>query len=247
MAGLPSYSTLGAKDVHVWRASLDQTPTIVDQLRQFLSPDELARAGRFHFERDRRHFIVARGYLRALLSLYLKMHPAEIDFVYGSNGKPQLGTSCSHKSLYFNLAHSEGVVIYALTRVGEIGIDLEHIRPEFTADEIANRFFSPSEVSCLNAVADEHRAEAFFNCWTRKEAFIKAIGTGLSLPLNQFAVTLAPGEPAQLLETTWDEREASRWSIKSIDVGQNYVAAVALAAKDWQIKYRDVDNTALAF
>jgi len=144
--------------------------------------------------------------------------------------------------LYFNLAHSEGLAIYALTRVGEIGIDVECIRPEFAGDEIAKRFFAPGEVSCLNAMSKKQRPEAFFNCWTRKEAFIKATGMGLSLPLDQFEVTLAPGEPAELLHTTWDKNEASRWSIKSIEVGQGYVAAVAIAAHGWRLKYRNIDN-----
>lgn len=248
MADLPNDLNLGRNDVHVWRVSLDLTSTILDRLRRFLSPDELARAARFHFERDRQHFIVARGCLRTILSRYLKMHAADIQFIYGPQGKPQLDSSClDTQPPYFNLAHSEGLAIYAVTRVGEIGIDLECIRPEFTGDDIANRFFSPGEVSCLNAMPKDVRPEAFFNCWTRKEAFIKAIGMGLSLPLDQFEVTLAPGEPAQLVRTTWDEDEASRWSIKSIDVGENYVAAVAVAARNWFLEYRDVDDTLLRF
>jgi len=248
MAGLSNHLTLGAEDVHVWRASLDVTPTIVDSLRQFLSADELVRAGRFHFESDRKHFIVARGYLRAILSRYLKRPAEEIKFVYGEQGKPQLTGSCrGSQSFYFNLAHSDGLAIYGMTRVGEIGIDIERIRPEFTGDDIATRFFSPGEVSCLNAMPKDVRPEAFFNCWTRKEAFIKAIGMGLSLPLDQFEVTLAPGEPAQLVRTTWDDNEASRWSIKSIDVAVGYVAAVAVAAQNWFLEYRDVDNTLLGF
>jgi 4'-phosphopantetheinyl transferase len=239
---------IGAKDVHVWRASLDLTPIIVERLRQLLSYDELARVGRFHFERDRQHFIVARGCLRSILSRYLKMPAADIEFTYGVNGKPQLADSCSHTPpLYFNLAHSSGLALYAFTRVGEIGIDLELINTEFTGDDIANRVFSPGEVACLHAVSAELRHEAFFNCWTRKEAFIKATGSGLSLPLDQFEVTLTPGEPARLLRTTWNEDEASRWSIKSIDVGGSYVAAIAMAAHDWELKCWDVDNTLLGF
>ena len=248
MAGLPNHLTLGAEDVHVWRASLDVTATIVGPLKQFLSGDELVRAGRFHFESDRKHFIVARGYLRAILSRYLKIPAEEIKFAYGEQGKPQLAASCrGSQSFYFNLAHSHGVAIYGMTRVGEIGIDIERIRPEFTGDDVANRFFSPGEVSCLNAMPKDLRPEAFFNCWTRKEAFIKAVGMGLSLPLDQFEVTLAPGEPAQLVRTAWDEDEASRWSIKSIDVGESYVAAIAVAARNWFLEYRAIDNTLLGF
>ena len=239
---------IAANEVHVWRASLDLMPTTVERLRRLLSHDELARAVRFHFERDRQHFIVARGCLRTILSCYLKTPAAEIEFIYGVNGKPQLADSCQQaQPLYFNLAHSAGLALYAFTRIGELGVDLELIRTDFTGDDIANRFFSPGEVACLNALSAELRHEAFFNCWTRKEAFIKATGSGLSLPLDQFEVTLTPGEPARLLRTTWNEDEASRWSIKSIDVGRRYVAAVAVAARDWELKSWDVDNTLLEF
>ncbi len=235
---------IGAKEVHVWRASLDSPTRSVEQLRELLSPDELARAKRFHFERDRKHLIVARGCLRTILSRYLKTPAAEIGFTYSDNGKPKLADSCSHtQPLYFNLAHSAGLAVYAITLIGEIGIDLERIRPEFTGDEIANRFFSPGEVTCLNSVPAALRHEAFFNCWTRKEAFIKAKGIGLSLPLDQFEVTLAPGEPAKLLRTNWDEDEAPRWSIRSIDVGLDYVAAVAIETQHWHLKYEDLDRS----
>ena len=234
--------TLGPKDIHVWRASLNPAPAIVDRLRQLLSADENARASRFHFERDRQHFIVARGCLRMLISRYLEVFPAEIQFSYAVNGKPQLRTSNAQTvGFHFNLAHSGGIELYAFTRVGEVGVDVELIRPEFTGDDIARRFFSPTEVACLNELPVESRPEAFFNCWTRKEAFIKAIGIGLSLPLNEFDVTLSPAVPAELLRTRWDESEAARWSLKAIDVGSDYAAAVAVAGHDWHLTFSEVD------
>jgi 4'-phosphopantetheinyl transferase len=239
-------STLGAKDVHVWRVSLDQAPAIVERLHQLLSTDEHARASRFHFETDRQHFIVARGCLRMILSRYLEIPPAEIQFSYGAHGKPQLATSTAQiHPLNFNLAHSGSLALYAFTRVGEIGVDLERIRSEFTGDDIAQRFFSAAEVARLNELSAELRHEAFFNCWTRKEAFIKAIGIGLSLSLDQFDVTLGPAEPAELLRTRWDENEAARWSLKAIDVGSGYVAAVAVAGRDWQLTSSEVDKECL--
>ncbi|HZE69993.1 MAG TPA: 4'-phosphopantetheinyl transferase superfamily protein [Pyrinomonadaceae bacterium] len=238
--------TLGVKDVHVWRASLDQTPAIVEQLRQLLSADERIRADRFHFENDRQHFVVGRGCLRMLLSRYLEIPPGEIQFSYGAQGKPQLATANAQlHPFHFNLAHSGTLALYAFTRVGEIGVDLERIRPEFTGDDIAKRFFSPGEVACLNELSRELRHEAFFNCWTRKEAFIKAIGMGLSLSLDQFDVTLGPAEPAELLRTRWDEKEAARWSLKALDVGPGYVAAVAVAGRDWQLTFLDVDKVTI--
>ena len=238
--------TLGPKDVHVWRASLDHTADIVERLRQLLSADEQVRASRFHFERDRQHFVVGRGCLRIIISRYLKIPPAEIQFSYGINGKPQLATSNALiQPFHFNLAHSGSLALYAFTRVGEIGVDLESIRPDFTGDDIARRFFSPREVASLNELSPELRHAAFFNCWTRKEAFIKAIGIGLSLSLDQFDVTLGPSEPAELLRTRWDESEASRWSLKAIDVGSDYVAAVAVATQGWHLTCADVEKEGL--
>jgi 4'-phosphopantetheinyl transferase len=235
--------TLGATEVQVWHGSLDQSPGVVERFSQILSDDEHARAKRFHFEIDRKHFIVARGYLRLLISRYQEIPPAEIQFAYSAYGKPQLLTSTALvRPFHFNLAHSGGIALYAFTRVGEIGVDVELIRPDFTTDDIAQRFFSPAEFDCLKRMSEKLRHEAFFSCWTRKEAIIKAVGTGLSLPLNQFDVTLSPGEPAKLLRTTWDESEAARWSLKAIDVGPNYAAAVAVAGHDWQLTSYQVDN-----
>jgi 4'-phosphopantetheinyl transferase len=227
---------LGERDVHLWRLDLNQPSAIIDRCRQVLSSDEHARADRFHFDRDRHHFIVARGCLRAMLAGYLHVGAQTIEFSYASHGKPELATSYSPvQQLNFNLAHSGGFALYAFTRVGEIGVDLEHIRPDFTDDDIARRFFSSNEVSRLTSLPASVRHEAFFNCWTRKEAFLKAKGIGLSLALDQFDVTLAPAEPAALLLTRWDETEATRWSLKAIDVGPAYVAAVAVAGHDWEI------------
>ncbi len=227
---------LGTRDVHVWRVSLDQPPATVERLRQILSLDEQARVDRFHFESDRQHFIVARGCLRTMLARYLQIAPNKIQFSYASHGKPELAISNAQtQPLNFNLSHSGGFALYAFTRVGEIGVDLEHVRPELAGADIARRFFSSSEVARLTRLPANVRHEAFFNCWTRKEAFIKAKGKGLSLPLDQFDVTLAPSEPAALLRTRWDEHEASRWSLKAIDVGPGYVAAVAVAGRDWQL------------
>ena len=239
----PGNPSLGTRDVHVWRASLDSPLALVERLRQLLSPDEQARADRFHFEIDRRHFIVARGCLRTILSRYLQIAPADVQFSYESHGKPQIAsTILQDQKLRFNLAHSGGLALYAFTLVGEIGIDLEHIRPEFTGDDIARRFFSASEVARLDKLPAQARHEAFFNCWTRKEAFIKAKGVGLSLALDQFDVTLAPAEPAALLKTRWDENEVTRWSLQAIDPGSGYAGAVAVEAHDWQLTCWQVDE-----
>lgn len=237
----PDHLSLDAKDVHIWRASLEQSSTTVESLRQLLSPDEQSRADRFHFEKDRRHFTTARGYLRTLLGSYLGLAPREIRFSYTEYGKPALATDLDQR-LNFNLAHSGGLALYAFTRIGEVGIDLEYIRPEFTGDDIARRYFSPGEVASLNQLPETSRHQAFFDCWTRKEAFIKAKGLGLSLGLNQFDVTLDPEQPAALLQTRWDETEAARWSLRAIAAGPEYAAAVALQAHGWQASYWEVNS-----
>jgi len=233
----PDQSSLGTAEVHVWRASLEQPPAIVESLGRLLSTDEQTRAARFHFERDQRHFIVARGGLRELLGRYLGMAPAALRFGYTDHGKPHLEaeTLLPLAKLRFNLAHSGGLAVYAFTLLGEIGVDLEQVNPQFTGDDIARRFFSATEVASLDQLPTEARALAFFSCWTRKEAFIKAKGVGLSLALDQFDVTLAPGQQAALLRTGWDESEAGRWSLRALDIGAGYVGAVAVEAHDWQL------------
>jgi 4'-phosphopantetheinyl transferase len=237
----PVQSSLGTNDVHIWRAALEQSTATVENLRQLLSPDEQSRADRFHFEKDRRHFTAARGYLRTLLGRYLEIAPAEIRFSYSEYGKPALAPELDQR-LKFNVAHSGGLALYAFTTIAEIGIDLEHIRPEFTGDDIARRYFSAAEVVSLDQLPVSARHQAFFDCWTRKEAFIKAKGLGLSLGLNQFDVTLSPDQPAALLRTGWDLTEASLWSLASIEVGPDFAAAlaVAVAAHDWQPSYWEV-------
>jgi 4'-phosphopantetheinyl transferase len=232
----PRQLAVSTNAVDVWRALLDQPEEIVESLAQLLSADEQARANRFHFEIHRRHFVVARACLRKLLARYVGVEPQAIRFTYTTYGKPELASTSERAAqVNFNLAHSGGLAVYAFTGIGEIGVDLEDIRPEFTGDEIARRFFSATEVACLDQLPVDERALAFFNCWTRKEAFIKAKGMGLSLALDQFDVTLAPDTEPALLSTKWDESEAGRWSLRALDPGVGYVGAIAVPAHDWQL------------
>ena len=181
--------------------SLDQTQSQIQSFLHTLAADEQARAERFHFERDREHFIVARGVLRAILGRYLNRAPERLSFCYGAHGKPALAGEAGADAIRFNVSHSHGVALYAVTRGREVGIDLERIRFDLAVLEIAERFFSRREVATLRTLPTEAQRQAFFRCWTRKEAYIKARGEGLSLPLDQFDVSLAPGEPAALLGT----------------------------------------------
>ena len=231
----PVSLSLEAGEVHVWRLVLEQP---LGRFIGLLDPDELTRANRFHFEKDRRHFIVARGFLRVLLGRYLTSDPKQLKFVYGDYGKPALA---QESLLRFNMSHSQGMALYAFTEGRDVGVDVEYMRADFTGDDIARRFFSPFEVQSLCGLPDADRVESFFRCWTRKEAYIKATGRGLSQPLDGFDVTLAPGETAALLRT--DEGSHERWSMANVEVGPGYAGAVAVEGPIATIRYWNADDT----
>jgi 4'-phosphopantetheinyl transferase len=227
--------TLGNDEVHVWRASLDLKAARVQSLQQTLSGDERARAGRFHFQKDREHFVVARGVLRAILGGYLDIEPGQVRFCYGAHGKPTLAQGAGKPVLRFNLSHAHGLVLYALARGRELGIDVEHLRPQLVNERVAEQFFSRGEVAVLRGLPADEQQKAFFDCWTRKEAYIKARGEGLSLRLDQFEVSLAPGAPAALLSSDGDPREACRWALKELSPGPGYMAALAVEGHGWRL------------
>ncbi len=218
--------------VHVWRISLDQPDDKLDRFRRTLEPDELNRASRFHFEKHRRHFIVARGFLRSVVARYLEMLPEALRFSYGAYGKPELA---SEHVLRFNLSHSHEVALLAVALDAELGVDVEHIRADFASEEIARRFFSLAEVEVFNALPKEEQVAAFFRCWTRKEAYIKAIGKGLSQALDAFDVTLAPGVQAALLRA--EDDDASRWLLRNVDVGEGYAGALAIERPVAEVRF----------
>ena len=232
----PENLVLGKNEVHVWRAALNVPAAQRLSLQQTLTADELARAVRFHFEKDREHFIVARGLLRNILGRYLDAAPGQLRFSYSLHGKPSLAPQSTHDDLCFNLAHASGLALYAVTRARDIGVDIERISPHLADEQVAERFFSPQEVAELRNFSGNVLPQAFFNCWTRKEAYIKARGEGLSLPLDQFAVSLAPGEPAALLSCRGDGQEARSWSLEALDPAEGYVAAVAVEGHGWLLK-----------
>jgi len=228
---------LSREEIHIWRARLDLPPARVQSLLPTLSSDELDRAERFYFKRDRQHFIVARGLLRAILSRYLGIESSQLHFYYNNYGKPALTNGPDHSDiLEFNLAHADGSVLYAVTCGRKVGIDLERIRTDLDYEDIAARFFSPLERTMLNSLPTGMRAEAFFTCWTRKEAYIKARGEGLSMPLDQFDVSLIPGEPAMLLNSRGDPHDVAHWSLQELMPGSGYVAALAVEGRRWQLR-----------
>jgi 4'-phosphopantetheinyl transferase len=229
----PPELRLSSAEVHVWRAALDPAASCVERLQHTLSVDELQRAARFHFPRDRRRFIVARGALRNILGRYTGVPPSELRFRYSAYGKPTLADI--EDGLRFNISHSHEVALFAVTRGREVGVDLEYLRMDVACEEIAEHFFSARERASLRALPMEVKHQAFFNCWTRKEAYIKAHGEGLSLPLDQFDVSLAPGEPAALLATRHDHRDVWRWSLQALMPGPGYAAAVVVEGQGWHI------------
>jgi 4'-phosphopantetheinyl transferase len=215
-------------EAHVWRICLEQEESPLHRLSKLLSADELRRAGNFRFQRDHDHFVAARGALRDILSRYVGLAPGLLRFSYAKYGKPSLSRETGGDLLRFNLAHSHGVALCAVTRGREVGVDLEFVREDFAGLDLAERFFSPHEVSALRALAPEARTSAFFACWTRKEAYIKARGEGLSHPLHRFAVSLTPGEPAALLSADDDPGEVARWSLLDLSPGAAYRAVLAV-------------------
>jgi 4'-phosphopantetheinyl transferase len=232
----PETVTLGKNEVHVWRASLELPSSEVEALQHNLTEEELVRADRFHFQRHRSHFIAARGLLRTILGRYLKTDPGTLRFGYGPRGKPELAGKAGQRALHFNVSHSHGLALYAVTDDREVGVDVERIRPDVAGEKIAERFFSPREAATLRELPAQMQQEAFFACWTRKEAYLKAIGEGITLRLDQFEVSVTPGEPAVLLSINGDLKEASHWSLKELDPGVGYVAALAVKGHGWHLR-----------
>ena len=224
----PSSPKLSTDDLHIWRVSLDQTDGRVQELWQIISDDERRQAGRFHFDRDRRRYIVRRGMLRLIIGDYIDMAPSRLQFFSGNRGKPYLKPHLGDFPLQFNSTHSKEIALYAFTCDREIGIDVEYVRDLPDAEQIALATFSSLENKMLQSLPEDQRQEAFYNCWVRKEAYIKAIGNGLYHALDRFDVSLAPGEPARLVSVEGSAEQASYWWMISLNPEDGYVAALVV-------------------
>jgi 4'-phosphopantetheinyl transferase len=219
-------------EAHVWFVRLDGS---FAQVAAILSADEIARARRFRFARDRNRFAVGRAQLRTLLAAYTGVAPARLRFAYGLYGKP----SAPETGLTFNMSHSHDRAVLAVGDGLELGIDIEKLQAAGWTDEVAEQFFSPAEVAVLRALPCATRPAAFLSCWTRKEAFIKARGDGLSLPLRDFDVTLAPGLEPEVLRTAWSAAEPADWRLFDLSAHcAGYVAALAVHAHDAVVTVR---------
>ncbi|CAN5473441.1 4'-phosphopantetheinyl transferase superfamily protein [soil metagenome] len=231
----PCDFNLADNQVHVWQASLDWPPSRLPALHQILSEDERAKADRFYFAHDRLHYMVARGLLRTLLGHYLQMPPEQLHFVYNPYGKPMLSSPADQAPLSFNVSHSGGFVLYAFARKRTVGIDIERMRPDLDYAEMVEHVFSPYERREFHTLAASQKPDGFFNAWTRKEAYIKARGLGLALPLDQFDVTMHPDEPARLLKTAHEPLAAQQWSLCELKVAPGYKAALVVEGHAWQL------------
>jgi len=218
-------------DVHVWQVSLDRPVIAFEKLKGSLSLDEQQRAERFVFEKDRDHFIVARSNLRHILSRYLDISAGELEFAYGEHGKPFLINKKNDLPIQFNLSHSDGIALYAITLNSAIGIDIEVINKKVDYLAIAQRFFTEKEAKAI-ASLPKHLQKKYFYCyWTLKEAFVKAMGSGLFLSLDQFEVSCLPGELPVLTKVQGSEKTARDWTICLLEIKEGYVAALAVLGK----------------
>jgi 4'-phosphopantetheinyl transferase len=219
---------LDSRRVHLWHADPEERGSRLAHLTSLLSADEGDRCARFHFERDRQDFAFARGMMRTVLAAYLRTDPRELRFRYSEHGKPALAPTDCETDLQFNLSHTQGAVLLGVCRGRGIGVDVERVREDFSPQDIAKRFFSISEQRALMSLPETEQRRAFFRCWTRKEAFLKARGHGLSFPLDGFDVSTGAGESEVRLTTRPDPAEAERWQILQATAPDGWAAAVAV-------------------
>jgi 4'-phosphopantetheinyl transferase len=215
----------------VLAARLDTRDEALHEAEARLSRTERLRAARFAREPDRRRFVVARWWLRQLIGERLEVRPETVDLACAERGKPALAPPLAHSGLRFNVSHCDDLAVYAFARGREIGVDVEALRALPDADDVAARFFSPREYDAYRSLEPELRPLGFFNCWTRKEAFIKALGDGLYYPLERFDVSLAPDDPARILRVATTPGERCGWRIESFSPAAGFVAAVVYAER----------------
>jgi 4'-phosphopantetheinyl transferase len=224
----PEEVSLGEHEIHTWRTSLSKTTGEYRRLQTFLDGDELARARSFLSVEQRLQWIAARGSLRLLLGTYLDIDPRRISFCYNTYGKPHLGARWQQERIHFNLSHSAGLALYAFVRGRQIGLDIEHMRASPRYMRLAHQKFAPGEYETLQQLAPAEQQHAFFICWTRKEAYLKARGEGIAYGLRSFEVSLKPGEPAAVLAHHREPLEAQRWSLRDLAPGEGYVGALTV-------------------
>jgi 4'-phosphopantetheinyl transferase len=223
--------------IRVWRVFLDGGSLGWNRLETILSADEVDRARRFHFDRDRRRFTLARGALRMILAGYLNIAPNLIAFTYGPQGKPFL--SSNSLQIQFNVAHSEELALIAVSSERELGVDVERVRPLIPAEQIMENFFSLREAADLRSLPKDLAEAAFFACWTRKEAYVKARGGGISIPFDSFDVSVDPSRPPALLDVHGSPLEALRWGMVDLQPADGYAGSLVAQGRELHFAYCD--------
>lgn len=219
---------LAPGEIHLWRIPLSgEAGTGFEEKVRLLSGDERHRMARYRFDVHRRRFALRRGALRIVLGLYLARTPDSIVFEYSSRGKPAVAGGPEEVRPSFNLSDSEDLAILGVTLDGKLGVDVERLRPLRDMEALARRYFSAAEQAEYGGLDPSERMEAFYSCWTRKEAWLKAKGEGLAVDLRSFDVTLSPGRPAKLLDTRDPAEEPGRWSLHAFEPRPGFVAAAA--------------------
>ncbi len=224
--------TLTDKELHVWRAPLDLSPALLQRMAKTLSANENERAGKFLITRARERFVAARGILRQMLGMYLGLHSEKIEFRYGPQGKPSL--SATHNSkVSFSVSHSQTMGLFAFAEGREVGVDIEEVKADFKGMQIASHFFSGEEIAGLAKLPPDQADKAFFECWTGKEAYVKARGEGLSLPLRDFSIGFVNGK--QVLR----DEVGRAWSCYGLKPAPGFAGAVVATGEGWSLRYYD--------
>jgi 4'-phosphopantetheinyl transferase len=239
------FPELRPRELHVWRVELDAPPTATDRLAACLSADERRQWQRFLREADRRHFLVSHSALRIILGQYLDMAPERVEIAVRTGGKPELTLSPDGLPLCFNLSHSEGLAMVALALGREVGVDVERVRPFVDMASIIERYFAPAERAAWQALPPEDRCAAFFRCWTRKEAYLKARGIGLAEGLDHFEVPMAAAEPLSLLWTGGPPGSTERYQMYDVSQGPDYAAACVVEREVEAVSVYDLSPLSL--
>ncbi|GAC1362153.1 MAG: 4'-phosphopantetheinyl transferase superfamily protein [Ktedonobacteraceae bacterium] len=231
----PTDKTLHADEVHVWLADQKIFLTAIPVLYRLLNVDEVRKAAQFRFEKDRNRYIIAHGLLRLLLANYVQLPAAQLNYCYNAYGKPELAISHGQDTLHFNLSHTHELIIYAFTYSRHVGIDIEYIRGNIEYEQLAKHYFSSFEYAELQRLPLSIRRQVFFQCWTRKEAYIKARGLGLSLGLDTFDITVQPGLPVRLLASRENAQETTRWLFAPLPIDADYAGTLVVERQDWHM------------
>ena len=231
----PSRWPLYGSEIHVWAASLRVSVEKLAGFESTLSMDEQERAGRFHFEPDRNDFVSGRGILRAILGSYLKIEPNQVHFEYGAFGKPILANQTANSRLHFNLAHSDGVFLTAVSRLCPVGVDVEHNRMIANPDDLVKQVLSKTEAVDWQSLPNDSKTAAFYNLWTRKEACLKATGDGITERLQEFAVSFMPDEPARVVKSPEMLPSTGGWTVIELNPVPGYTAALAVPNSEFNL------------